>query len=313
MNYLITGGCGFIGFHVAQELIKRGEAVAIIDNFNDFYDPALKFQRAAQLHGAAIYQADILDEKRLEEIFSERSFDRVIHLAAQPNVRLSLEKPELYIKNNIVGTFNVFDCCRRHKIKNTVFASSSSVYSCNQAPFDEEQIINNQLSIYAYTKRSNELLAKIYSDRYGLNMVGLRMFSAYGPYGRPDLAFYIFAEAALKRQPINIYGTGQAQRDFTHISDIVEAIILSSHLNARYEIINIGSSRPVSMDELTTLISKHCAHEVNKVYYPKHAADMDITYANIGKAKRLLNWSPRVQIEDGVKDLIDWHRTKEMI
>lgn len=311
MKYLITGGCGFIGFHLAQELIKRGEAVTIIDNFNDFYDPALKFERAALLKEATVYQADILDEARLDQIFAKHHFDKVIHLAAQPNVRLSSEKPGLYIKNNIVGTFNVFECCRRYKIKNTVFASSSSVYGRNQPPFNEEQEISDQLSIYAYTKRSNELLAKIYSDRYGLNMVGLRMFSAYGSYGRPDLAFYIFTEAALNNRPLNIYGTGEARRDFTHISDIVEAIILSANLEVRYEIINIGNSKPISMNELTDLITKHSEQTANKIYYPKHEADMDITFANIEKAKSLLNWTPQIKTEDGIKDLVNWHRIKK--
>jgi len=222
-----------------------------------------------------------------------------------------LEHPELYIKNNILGTFNVFECCRRHHVKNTVFASSSAVYGRNKPPFDENQEIKDQLSIYAYTKRSNELLAKIYSEHYDLNMVGLRMFSAYGSHGRPDLAFYKFTEAALNKQPLNIYGTGQAQRDFTHISDIVEAIILAANLNARYELINIGNSRPVSVEELTALIAKHSGQEISKIYHPKHSSDMDATFANIDKAKRLLGWAPRVKIEDGILDLVSWHKTEK--
>jgi len=311
MKYLVTGGCGFVGFHLAKTLLDRNNEVVIIDNFNDFYDPEIKKQRANILTKAIIYKEDILNRDKLDSIFKEHNFDKVIHLAAQANVRISVDHPELYVENNIVGTFNVFECCRKYNVKNTVFSSTSSVYGNNETPFNENHHIDNKLSIYAYTKRSNELLAKIYNETYGLNIIGLRLFNVYGTHGRPDLAFYIFTEAILNEKPIQIYGTGSTRRDLTHISDVVEAIILAANLVTNYEVINIGNNNPISIEELIELISKYSGLKVNKTYHPKHHSDMDITFADITKAKRLLNWEPKIKIEDGIEELVLWHKTKK--
>ena len=310
MKYLITGGCGFIGFHVAKELINRQEEVVIIDNFNDSYDPAIKYGRAKLLSEAIIYEADILDVAKMEEIFSRHAFDKVIHLAARPGVRLSAERPELYIKNNIEGTFNVFESCRQHNVKNVVFASSSSVYSHNEPPFNENQEIKDELSIYAHTKRTNELLAKIYCDSYGMDIVGLRFFSAYGTYGRPDLIFHIISEALLKHETINIYGDGEIQRDFTHVNDIAESIILAANLNVGYEIFNIGNNNPISLNKLIDLIAERLKTDVLKNYQERNKIDMDITLADISKAKNILHWEPKVSLDDGIAELADWHLKK---
>jgi UDP-glucuronate 4-epimerase len=308
MKYLITGGCGFIGFHLARQLIRQGHEVVIIDNFDDFYDPALKFQRAALLPEATIYPGDILDCDKLEEIFSHHAFDKVIHLAAQPNVLYSFKVPELYQKNNVAGTANVFEFCQRYRIKNTVFASSSSVYRNNRPPFQEEAEIHEELSIYAQTKRQNELLAREYHEKYGLNIIGLRMFNVYGTHGRPDLVFYIFIETLLRHQAININGTGATQRDFTHVDDVVAGIIKAADLNAGYEIINLGGGAPVDLETLAGIIEKHLGVKAKKVYLEKNGFDMDITFAAITKAKRLLDWEPKVKIEDGLAALVAWHR-----
>jgi len=311
MKYLITGGCGFIGFHLALELINRGEEVTIIDNFNNYYDPKLKLQRADLLGEATIYKEDILNEEKLDEIFTKHSFDKVIHLAAQPGVLQSFKTPELYKENNIQGTRNVFECCYKHNIKNIVFASSSSVYRNSTPPFTEDAEINGDLSFYAHTKRQNELLAKEYNEKYGLNIVGLRMFNVYGTHGRPDLVFYIFTEALLNNEAININGTGETLRDFTNIKDIVEGIIRAADLNSGYEIINLGNNNPANLKTLITLIEKNLNTTAQKTYSPKNSMDMDVTFADITKAKNLLNWEPKIKLEDGISELTDWHKNKK--
>ena len=310
MRYLITGGCGFIGFHVALELLKKDNEVIIIDNFNNFYDPALKFKRASLLENAIIYHEDILNLEKLEEIFNRHNFDRVIHLAAQPGVLQSNKMPEVYKENNIKGTYNVFECCRKHNIKNTVFASSSSVYRNNELPFKEENAIKEDISIYAKTKIENELLAKEYCQKYNLNMIGLRMFNVYGSHGRPDLVFHIFTEALLDNKVININGSDETLRDFTHVSDIVKGIIKASNLEIGFEIINLGNSSPLSLKRLISLLEENIGTKAEKIYVPKDRIDMQATFADINKAKELLNWAPEVSIEDGIKELVLWHKNR---
>ena len=246
----------------------------------------------------------------MDEIFSRHAIDKVIHLAAQPGVLQSFKTPEVYEENNVLGTSNVFKCCHKYHVKNTVFASSSSVYRNNLTPFKEDAVIKGDLSIYAHTKIKNELLAKEYSDKYGLNIVGVRMFNVYGTYGRPDLVFYIFAEALLNNKAIKINGNGQTMRDFTNVKDVVIGIISAADLNSKYEIINLGNNNPIDLERLISLLEKNLNTTTQKIYTTKNDIDMDITFADITKAKTLLNWLPKIKIEDGIKELALWHKNK---
>lgn len=310
MKYLITGGCGFIGFHLAKELLNKKEEVIIIDNFNNFYNPRIKKQRAKILNKATIYKQDILNYQELKKIFKHHSFDKVIHLAAQPGVLQSINKKELYQKNNIKGTENIFRCCAKFNIKNIVFASSSSVYRGNKTPFKEDCVIKKDISFYAQTKRKNELLAKTYSKKYKLNINSLRLFNVYGPNGRPDLVFYIFTEALLKNKNIIINGDGETLRDFTYVTDIVNGIVKASNLNLGFQIINLGHGKPITLNKLVFLLEKITKKKAIKIYRPKNQLDMTATFADISKAKNLLNWQPEITINQGLKKLINWHKKK---
>ena len=311
MKYLITGGCGFIGFHLAKELLENGEEVIIVDNFNDYYDPKIKRDRAAELMGAIIEEIDILDFSALEIIFTKYNIDRVIHLAAYPGVYFSSVHPELYIKNNIEGTFNIFEISRRQGIKNIVFASSSTVYKGLKPPFEEDCLLSNQMSVYGYTKRAGELLAENYVNNYQMNIVALRLFSVYGTHGRPDLIFNIIPEALINNHELIVFGDGHQKRDWTNVKDVVTAIKLASARFAGFEVFNIGASKSNSLLKMIkTLAAELNATPIIK-YQARRDLDMEITHADISRARAVLDWEPMINFRDGLAELAAWHLNRK--
>ena len=313
MKVLITGGAGFIGFHVAQALLKRGDKVVIVDNFNDYYDPKLKYDRINQIKkekNLKVYKTDISNYKKFERIFKKHKFDRVCHLAAQVGVRYSLKNPFLYQKCNDLGTLNILELIKKYNIKNFVYASSSSVYGDNKKiPFSEKDDVDYPVSFYAATKKSNELYAHIYHKLYGINCTGLRFFTVYGPWGRPDMAMSKFVKNILAGKPIDVYNYGKMKRDFTYISDVVKAIIISIDNPFPYEIINLGNNKPIELNKFIRTIEKTLGKKAKKKMKPMQLGDVPITYADIKKAKRLLNYNPRIDIEEGINNFVEWYKT----
>ncbi len=308
MKYLVTGGAGFIGFHTARRLLNEGHEVIIVDNFNDYYDIELKEHRISKLPGAIIYRINLEDFAALQRVFEEHKFDKIIHLAAQAGVRYSLTNPHLYVKSNIEGTMNVFECAKKNGNKHIVYASSSSVYGGNtKIPFSESDPVDNPISLYAATKRSNELMAYTYYHLYGIRSVGLRFFTVYGPYGRPDMAAWLFAKNILNGEEISVFNNGHMKRDFTFVTDIVDGILKSADLNTGYEILNLGNNRPVELDYFIELIEKNLGKKSKKKNLPLQPGDVPATWADITKAKKLLNWEPKISIEEGVREFISWY------
>ncbi len=297
MKVLVTGGAGFIGSHVCEGLLKGHHQVVVVDDFNDFYDPSLKRRNVdAFTHRAQIVETDIRDEAKMRELFAAGGFDRVIHLAARAGVRPSLVQPQLYTDVNIVGTQRQF-----------IFASSSSVYGVNQAvPFSEEDPIQKPISPYAATKLAGEALCHVYHHLYGVDIVCLRLFTVYGPRQRPDLAIHKFVRAIARGQPVEIYGDGCSARDYTYIDDIVQGLLVCLDKNFGFEIINLGESRTVQLLELVRLIEQALGKSATLQYLPEQPGDVPITFANIAKAQRLLNYQPRVAIEQGLSQFVEW-------
>lgn len=309
---LVTGGAGFIGAHVVKKLIEEKYEVVIIDDLNDYYDPKLKQDRLKIfLAGLKVifYKADIGNYKQLEKIFAKHEFDCICHLAAQAGVRYSLTNPWIYEKTNIGGTLNLLELARLNKIKRFVFASSSSVYGGNvKLPFSETDAVDNPLSFYAATKKSCELLARAYHSLYGIKFCCLRFFTVYGPWGRPDMACFKFADLIRKNQPIEIYNFGKMSRDFTYIDDIVSGILAVVKNNFDFEIINLGNNRPEELGRLIFLLEKHLGKVTKKKYLPMQAGDVIATWADIDKAKRLLNYRPMTSLDEGVEKFITWYK-----
>lgn len=309
---LITGGAGFIGAHAAKKLIEEKYEVVIIDNLNDYYDPKLKKDRLKIFLGGLkfkFYKADISNYKQLEKIFTRHKFDCICHLAAQAGVRYSLTNPWLYEKTNIAGTLNLLELAKINKIKKFVFASSSSVYGGNtKLPFSETDPVDKPVSFYAATKKSGELLAYAYHSLYGIKVCGLRFFTVYGPWGRPDMAYFKFIDLIRKNKPIEIYNHGKMKRDFTYIDDIVSGVVSAIKNTFDFEIINLGNNRPKELGRLIFLLEKHFGKIAKKKYLPMQAGDVIATWANINKAKQLLNYNPAVSLEEGVKKFIAWYK-----
>ncbi|MDO8592358.1 MAG: GDP-mannose 4,6-dehydratase [bacterium] len=311
MKILITGGAGFIGAHAAKKLIEEKNEIVIVDNLNDYYDVKLKKDRLKIFLAGLkfkFFKADIANYRQLENISAKHKFDCILHLAAQAGVRYSLTNPWIYEKTNVAGTLNLLELAKIHKIKKFVFASSSSVYGGNaKLPFSETDSVDKPLSFYAATKKSCELLAYAYHGLYGIKACGLRFFTVYGPWGRPDMACFKFADLIRKNQPVEIYNFGKMKRDFTYIDDIVAGIASAIKNNFAYEIINLGNSKPEKLERLIFLLEKHLG-KFKKKYLPMQAGDVAATWADIEKAGRLLNFNPAVSLEEGIKKFIAWYK-----
>lgn len=312
MKILVTGGAGFIGAQVAKKLIEEKFEVVIIDNLNDYYDPKLKIDRLKIFLAGLkfkFYKADISHRRQLEKIFVKHKFDCLCHLAAQAGVRYSLANPWLYEKTNITGTLNLLESAKANEIKKFVFASSSSVYGGNaKLPFSENDSVDRPVSFYAATKKSGELLAQVYHHLYGIKVCGLRFFTVYGPWGRPDMAYFKFADLIRKNKPIEIYNFGKMKRDFTYIDDVVSGVVSAIKNNFDFEIINLGNNRPEELGRLVFLLEKYFNKVTKKKYLPRQAGDMIATWADIDKAKKLLNYNPATPLEAGVKKFVAWYK-----
>ena len=312
---MVTGAAGFIGFHLANELLGRGIEVVGVDDLNDYYDVKLKNDRLALLKknkNFVFYKADMADMLALEEVFKKEKIDKVCHLAAQAGVRRSIEDPFVYEKSNVLGFLNILECLKKYEIKDLVYASSSSVYGDNKkVPFSEDQKIGKPISFYAATKASNELFAHVYNHLFGINMIGLRFFTAYGPWGRPDMAYFLFADSIVKNKPIKVFNFGEMKRDFTYIDDIVDGIIsaLEKVKEIGYGIYNLGGMGPVKIMDFIGVLEKELEIKAKKDYMPLQQGDMVETCADITKAKTDLGYLPKVSIEVGLKEFVKWYKS----
>ncbi len=309
---LITGGAGFIGAHSAKALAKENYNIIIVDNFNNYYDPKLKKDRINKLLANTefkLYKSSIGDYKKLREIFLNNKIDIVLHQAAQAGVRYSIENPFVYQKSNIEGTLNILECCREFKVKKLVYASSSSVYGHRtKTPFKESDNTDQPISLYAATKKATEALCYSYHSLYKIPMVGLRYFTVYGPWGRPDMALFGFTDKILKGKKIDIYGQGKMKKDFTYIDDIVGGIISAIKTKINYEIFNLGFGNPSKLMDFIETIEKNLNKKATKNFIPMQKGDVPITYADTTKAKKMLNFKPRTSIESGVKSFVEWYK-----
>jgi UDP-glucuronate 4-epimerase len=314
-NILITGGAGFIGSHLVDHLLATGEWwITVVDDFNDFYDPAIKSENV-RLHlenpNYHLFRIDIRDRPALETVFQSARFDCIVHLAARAGVRPSLQQPLLYAETNITGTMNLLELARAHQIKQFVFGSSSSVYGINaKVPFSEDDPIRQQISPYAATKAAGELLCHTYSHLYGFRCVCLRFFTVYGPRQRPDLAIHKFARLLSEGKPIPVFGDGSTRRDYTYIDDIIAGVRAAIDYQASdYEVINLGESRTVELRELISLLEKELGVEVQIDRQPLQPGDVPQTFADITKARRLLNYNPQTPIEEGIRKFVAWFQS----
>jgi len=311
IKILVTGAAGFIGSHTTKKLLELGYSVVGVDNFNDYYDPKAKernIEKFLDNPGFKLYREDIGNFPKMAEIFKEEKFDKVCHLAARAGVRPSIIDPFLYEEVNVKGTLNMLELSRINEIKNFVFASSSSVYGNNEKiPFSETDNVDFPISPYAATKKACELLAYTYHHLYSLKCTGLRFFTVYGPCGRPDMAPFLFVDAIFQGREFKRFGDGTAKRDFTYIDDIVSGIVSALEKNLGYEIINLGNNKPVEINYFISLIEKLVDKKAAIKEYPKQPGDVDITYADIGKAQKLLDYSPKTSIEEGMRMFVEWY------
>lgn len=330
MRILVTGSAGFIGSHVSQALLKRGEKVIGIDNLNDYYDVSLKETRLQPLntqYGFTDIRADLADRERIDEIFKEHRPHKVVHLAAQAGVRYSLQNPHAYADSNLVGMLNILEGCRNYEIEHLVYASSSSVYGANtKMPFSIHHNVDHPVSLYAATKKANELMAHSYSNLYKIPTTGLRFFTVYGPMGRPDMAYFSFTQKILKGEPIDVYNFGKCKRDFTYIDDIVEGVIRTldntakpnpdwsgdapdaSSSYAPYRIYNIGNNEPVELLRFIEVIEECLGIEAEKNLLPLQAGDVPATFADVSDLVKDVGFKPSTSIEDGIANFIGWYK-----
>ncbi|BET24764.1 UDP-glucuronate 4-epimerase [Limnobacter thiooxidans] len=325
MKVLITGVAGFIGYHLAKKLIASEYDVDGIDNLNNYYDQRIKLARIEDIRAIGgnfqFKEVDIAHKESLGKIFQESEYDVVINLAAQAGVRYSIENPSAYVESNLVGFVNILEECRGNKIKHLVYASSSSVYGLSEKqPFNVNQNVDYPISLYAATKKSNELMAHTYSHLFSLPTTGLRFFTVYGPYGRPDMAYYKFTKSILSGEPIEVYNHGEMKRDFTYIDDIVDGIIRVIHkipgsisnkdayTHAPYKIYNIGNNKPVSLGRFIEVIEKECGRKAIKINMPMQPGDVETTYADIDELISDTGFEPKVQIEEGIKKFVEWYK-----
>jgi UDP-glucuronate 4-epimerase len=314
MKIFVTGTAGFIGMHLAESLLKDGHEVVGLDNFNDYYDVSLKEARSARLEGRKGYtavQGDLADYELLSMLCREHKFDRVCHLAAQAGVRYSIQNPAAYQKANLEGHLNILEACRHAKIPRLVYASSSSVYGGNKKiPFNETDPVDNPVSLYAATKKADELMSHTYTHLYGLQTVGLRFFTVYGPWGRPDMAYWTFTEAMLKGKPIPVFNHGKMERDFTYITDIVagvKAALFADGLEP-YEIFNLGNSKPENLMDFIRTLATALDVEPKMEMLPMQPGDVPVTFADVSKARKKLGYDPSTPISKGLPEFVKWYK-----
>ncbi len=331
-NVLITGAAGFIGFYLSKRLLDEGYNVIGIDNLNTYYDVNLKKSRLEVLKGFTQFKfikVDIAERDRLEDIFKQNCIEVVVNLAAQAGVRYSLENPHAYVESNIVGFVNLLECCRHHSIKHLVFASSSSVYGANRVmPFSVRHNVDHPVSLYAATKKSNELMAHTYSHLYNIPCTGLRFFTVYGPLGRPDMAYFLFTKAILEGKPIKVFNHGKMKRDFTYIDDIVEGVVRimdrhplpnpdwnrktetsdPSSSWAAYKIYNIGNNNPVELSKFIEIIENTLGVKAKKEFYDMQPGDVPATYADIDDLIKDVNFKPKTNLETGIERFVLWYK-----
>lgn len=329
---LVTGAAGFIGFHVSKKLIDLGFEVYGIDNLNAYYDVRLKLDRLKELgidtqselfmrqqevksgsnENFRFSQMDLVDGHRLDHLFLKEKFDAVINLAAQAGVRYSIENPKAYIQTNVVGFMNILEACRSNQIKHLIYASSSSVYGNQQkVPFSEKDRVDHPISLYAATKKSNELMAHVYSHLYGLKTTGLRFFTVYGPWGRPDMAPFLFTKAILSETPIKVFNNGDLMRDFTYIDDIVKGIIevlITDKIQENYNIYNIGNNTPVKLLDFIQAVEGACNKKAQLDFYPMQDGDVYQTFADIEDLKAVTGYIPKVKINEGIQEFVNWYK-----
>lgn len=315
MNILLTGSAGFIGFHTAKHLLERGDTVIGFDNFNEYYDPDLKKARneiLEQYDNFSLIRGDIKNEYDLREAFHKLGGGkqtRVCHLAAQAGVRHSIEHPDEFIQDNIQGTNNIFEMAKEYNAGGVIYASSSSVYGDNeQSPFSEEHKVDHPLSLYGMTKKCNELQAFTYYHLHGIKSTGLRFFTVYGPYGRPDMALFLFANWITNDEPMNIFGEGKMQRDFTYVDDIVMGIVASIDKNYDYEVFNLGGGKTEELMDYVSTLEQALGKEGKKNFMPMQPGDVVATSADISKARRMLDYNPQTQISDGIPRFVEWYK-----
>jgi UDP-glucuronate 4-epimerase len=330
LKVLVTGAAGFIGMHVSQLLLARGDQVVGLDNLNDYYDPQLKLDRLARLTphvGFRFVRLDVADRSGMERLFGESGFDRVVHLAAQAGVRYSLENPHAYVDSNVVGFMNVLEGCRHTKVQHLAYASSSSVYGGNtRMPFSEHHSVDHPVSMYAATKKANELMAHTYSHLFGLATTGLRFFTVYGPWGRPDMALFLFTKAILEGQPIKVFNHGQMVRDFTYVDDIADGVVRvldqaatgdpafdpmapdPARSSAPYRLFNIGNHDPVKLMDFIEAIEAALGKKAQKSFLPLQDGDVPATFADVSELQTWTGFTPGTPVVQGVGRFVDWYR-----
>ncbi|MEJ6021953.1 NAD-dependent epimerase [Ramlibacter sp. PS4R-6] len=319
MKVLVTGAAGFIGMYVAERLLARGDEVVGIDNLNDYYDPQLKRDRLARLQpqrGFTFLPVDIADRHAMAALFASGGFDRVVHLAAQAGVRYSLKNPQAYAQANLVGFLNILEGCRHARIAHLVYASSSSVYGGNtKMPFSESDPVDHPVSLYAATKKSNELMAHAYAHLYGFPATGLRFFTVYGPWGRPDMAYYSFTEAILQGRAIDVFNHGDMKRDFTYIDDIVEGVVrvLDRVPDAKageslHHVFNIGHHEPVALMEFIATLERHLGRQAQVRMLPMQPGDVPATYADVDALAAWVGFRPSTSLDEGLARFTRWYR-----
>jgi UDP-glucuronate 4-epimerase len=314
MQILVTGGAGFIGSNLIERLLEEGYEIVCLDNFNDYYNPEIKRNNIKSFLRERFFklvEADIRDKDTLKRIFEKYKFQNVIHLAAQAGVRLSLKQPNLYVDVNVNGTLNLLELSKEYKIKNFVFGSSSSVYGATkEIPFSEEGKLK-PISPYGVSKRTGELLCYTYNHLYNLSVTILRFFTVYGPRQRPDMAIHKFTKLIDEGKEIYLYGNGETSRDYTYISDIVEGIISALNNDFNYEIFNLGNSNPITLSHLISLIERNLNKTAKIKYLPEQPGDPSVTFADISKSKRILNYNPKIKIAEGIKNFIEWYKDEK--
>ena len=333
MKYLVTGAAGFIGFHLAKALLERGDAVVGLDNLNDYYDPALKNARLDLLRSLnadfTFVKADLADRPALDALFAAHSFDRVVNLAAQAGVRYSILHPESYVQSNLVGFANILECCRHARTPHLSYASSSSVYGMNDCtrPFSVHDNVDHPVSLYAATKKANELMAHTYSHLYRLPTTGFRFFTVYGPWGRPDMALFLFTSAIFAGKPIRVFNHGKMRRDFTYIDDIVQGVVRATDRipspdpafdparpdpatsSAPYRVYNIGNHTPVELDDFIAQIESAIGKKAVREYLPMQPGDVPATCADVADLARDVSFAPSTPLSLGIPRFISWYRS----